>query len=255
MDLKNQRITLTTLGSGQNGSIWSEHPVTSKSWKVELSYTAYKGTDALIADGIALWYAPPISKSTFRGQHEIYGGPSTSFTGLMIAVDVYYQPSSYTLSRTNDQSAIIVVNNDYARKYDWDTEGHNIVSGRCLVRNQERRDPNKIETLTVEYANESLKVYHTNEEASPCVVLNSLKLPAGYHFGISASTGGTQGAFQLRSFKLYESRAKLDLSQYSLQEVLQAVSELMNREAKKAQQGSSDDSSAIDIDNGSDEKI
>lgn len=254
--MNNDRITLTELHSGQVGSIWSNHPINSKSWKAELSYTAHKGSDALIADGIALWYAPPISKSTFEGRHEIYGGPNPTFSGLMIAVDVYYQPSSYTLSRSNDQSAIIVVNNKSPRKYDWDTEGHEIMSGRCLVRNQERSDPNKIETLTVEYVNETLKVYHTNEASKPCVTVNNLELPEGYHFGVSASSGGTHGVFQVRSFKLYEYETPEngDLSQYSLNELLARVTELMNRKTQQSQNVRSSTSARRIVEN-SDEKF
>lgn len=123
----------------------------------------------------------------------------------MIAVDVYYQNGQVNaLSRTNDQSAIIVVYNEKPRKYNWWSEGFEIMSGRCLVRNQVRNKLNKVETLTVEYVKETLKVYHTNEPSNTCVTVNNLKLPVGYQFGISAASGLHKGPFQVRSFNFYD---------------------------------------------------
>lgn len=189
----------------QKGSIWSKHSPSTAYWKVKLNYSAH-GDGEEIADGLAFWFVPPITHWDYKPHHESYGGPGPTFKGLMIAVDVHKQYDDRVLARTNEhQSAVLVVYNEVPRVYDWDTEGHDILSGRCLVTDQHKESELQ-QILIVEYVNKKLNVYHTSDGKGPqlCVTVNSLAIPSGYNFGISAGTGGIDGTFDVHSFELYE---------------------------------------------------
>lgn len=173
-----------------------------------------------MADGIVLWYTP-INESNFNftTYQRSFGGPHPNFTGLMIAVDIYKQPDVYTynftynhirrvLRRSHTESAIIVAYNNASetRMYNWDTEGYEVMLGRCVVEDQKRvMSAHDSEKLVVIYKNATLYVYHTSKYGilQPCVSYN-MTLPKGYNFGVSASSGEVPGYFSINSLKLYE---------------------------------------------------
>lgn len=204
---KPDSIVLTPHESSKWGSIWNQHPTKSNSWKAVLRYSVF-GKFQPIADGIAFWLLPVNSQWTYAANHHVYGGPNRDFTGLLIAIDNYQLPSNLTLNRTSDESAVIVVYNKEARHYNWITEGQDIMSGRCLVRNRYRNTTNTFAKLAVEYVDEELKVYHTNgtEKLQLCVAIRSIQIPTGYLLGISAGNGLFIGAFEVQSFMYYEDK-------------------------------------------------
>lgn len=131
--------------------------------------------------------------------HEAYGGPSKNFKGLLIAIDTFKYKS-----RPNDESEIIVLYNEDTHTYDWDSEQFSSsLLGKRVVKNQKRKDVDRIETLTAEYVTGALKVCHSTDRDDQCDSYR-VKLPSDYTFGISATTGDNFGSFQVRSFKLYE---------------------------------------------------
>lgn len=209
---KNDSIVLTPREKSKWGSIWSRIPTSSNSWKLVLNYSAYNfGSLSDIADGLALWYLPTSSQLRYEPSHHTYGGPggpNRNFTGLMIAIDNHKFPSNYSLNRTSDQAAIIVVYNEVPRLYDWIHEGFDIAAGRCLVQNRYRNTSNTFSKLAVEYVDEVLNVYHTNEsqELELCVTVRDLKMPSGYLLGISAGNGGIVGAYEVHSFMFYDDK-------------------------------------------------
>lgn len=196
-------IMLTNRTEDEKGSIWNKYSSFSTSWKIELNYRAEFDSDfeqlfPKFADGIAFWYVPPITDWNFETYYNSYGGSNPEFVGLMIAIDDYQLLGSNT-------SAVVVVYNEVARWYNWNTEGHDIRSGRCLMQHGHGVDPDSDE-LVIEYVNKTLNVYHTSNGShlELCVSVDNLSLPAEYSFGISASTGGIKGHFSVKSFKFYD---------------------------------------------------
>uniref|UniRef100_A0A336MP84 CSON002029 protein n=1 Tax=Culicoides sonorensis TaxID=179676 RepID=A0A336MP84_CULSO len=190
------RIILTPKQPSKWGAIWNLIPTPPNiSWKAMLQYTAYNSKKE-IADGIAFWLLQPGSLN-FEPAHRRYGG-NTNFTGLMIAIDSYKSPSNYSLKCNEDQATIIVVYNEHPR--------NDIKSGRCLVKNRYRNTTKIISNLVVEYADDVLKVYHTNgtQALELCTTIKNLKIPSGYLIGLSASNGGYVGAYEVHSFKFYD---------------------------------------------------
>uniref|UniRef100_A0A336MIG8 CSON002029 protein n=1 Tax=Culicoides sonorensis TaxID=179676 RepID=A0A336MIG8_CULSO len=221
------RVILTPRRPSKWGGIWNLIPTPPDiSWKAMLQYTAYNDNTE-IADGIAFWLLPPGSLN-YEPAHVRYGGPNTNFTGLMIAIDSYKFPSNYSLNRTTDQAAIIVVYNEKSRHFDWVSEGHDIFSGRCLVKNRYQNKTKIISKLVVEYADAELKIYHTNgtNELEFCTTVKNLKIPSGYLIGLSAGNGDIVGAYEVHSFKFYEDKNDPD-SQRKLLTYLYIVSGLL----------------------------
>lgn len=204
---KNDSIILTPRQPGKWGSIWNRIKTTTNSWKIVLKYSAYND-QVQIADGIAFWYVPESSQWTYQATHHAYGGPSRNFTGLMIVMDNYKLPSNLSLTRTKSQAALVVVHNENPRFYDWVNEGYDTMVGRCLVNNRYRNTTNTLATLAVEYVDEVLKVYHTNESEvlELCVEAHGLKIPSGYIIGISAGNGLIIGAYKIHSLMYYDDK-------------------------------------------------
>uniref|UniRef100_A0A336MVU1 CSON002030 protein n=1 Tax=Culicoides sonorensis TaxID=179676 RepID=A0A336MVU1_CULSO len=191
------QIILTPLQRSTSGAVWNMIPTPpTPSWKTVLQYTAYNDFMAEIADGIAFWLLQPGSLN-HEPVHHKYGGPDTDFTCLMIAIDSYKSPSDHSLNRNEDEAAIIVVYNEEPRHYDWDSEGYEIMSGRCLVQNRYRISTQIISELVVEYADDELEL---------CTTVKNLTLPSGYLIGLSASTGGHFAAYEVHSFRFYEDK-------------------------------------------------
>lgn len=200
-------IALTELATCSRRSVWNKIPNLFNSWKVELKYTVFNPSkNQEVADGLALWYLPPSVQHTYESSQFSYGGPSGNFTGLLIAIDPYTPPkNNITLQRDNSESAIIVVYNDFPRMYNWTTEGHDIMSGQCLVTNRYNGSVDTISTLEVLFNGNDLSIYHSFGYQSKkfCLEVKNLKLPLGYNFGVSAATGGFKALFEIYHFKFY----------------------------------------------------
>lgn len=201
----NKTISLTGATTCSRSSIWNKVLNTATSWKLELKYTAFNPTGEFVADGLALWYMPISVEETYQSKQFAYGGPFTNFTGLLIAIDTFKQKNGQTLPRTAQQSSVIVVHNKIPRVYDWETEGHAIKSGRCLVTNRYYGTDKTVSTVALEYVDNVLRVYHTNNSnvLEWCLTVRGINLPLGYSFGISAASGGYSGQFEVRHFKFH----------------------------------------------------
>lgn len=211
-----QTIALTEKATCSRRSVWNTIPTFETSWKIELKYTTHSST-RFMADGIALWYLPPNVQHTYESSQTTYGGPAGEFTGLLIAIDNYQNTKKpKNLDRNFEQSAIIAVFNETPKKYDFETEGYDIMSGRCLVRNRYFGRIDTISTLTLEYDSNVLSIFHTNYtgDFQFCLRINNLTLPLGYNFGISAATGGFYSIFELITLNMH---AKTDHIKYAFQ--------------------------------------
>lgn len=168
-------------------------------------YTSYSSNEE-IADGMAFWFVPSLPCNT--GWHDSYGGPGPKFTGLMIGIDTYHAnfAQKEALSRSIEESVITVVNNEKPTAYNISSEGHEIMLGRCVVQNRYRKTQETISTFKVQYKGNELSIYHKQgpKPFELCTQIQKMKFPIIGHLGVSATTGGHVGAFEIISLKYYE---------------------------------------------------
>uniref|UniRef100_A0A336LGK4 CSON009210 protein n=1 Tax=Culicoides sonorensis TaxID=179676 RepID=A0A336LGK4_CULSO len=200
-------IPLTEPSTCSRKSVWSKLPNLAESWKLELDYISYnENENAPNADGMALWYLPPSFQDNYDSHQLTYGGPTGAFTGLLVVIDPYQGVGDRLIERNKDQSVVAVIYNEFPRTYNFRNEGVDEKLGGCLVTNRYNNRTETISTLALEYADNKLRVYHSNGSRllETCDTVD-VKLPLGYNFGVSAANGGIPGVFELISFKFYPS--------------------------------------------------
>merc|ERR1712181_107466 len=88
--------------------------------------------------------------------------------------------------------------------YDHDKDGSLTMIGGCEVK---FRNFNHETWLAVRYEDDRLTVSHDldNKRAwTPCFTISNVKLPTGYYFGVSATTGDLSDAHDIIGIKTYE---------------------------------------------------
>uniref|UniRef100_A0A182Q5B6 L-type lectin-like domain-containing protein n=1 Tax=Anopheles farauti TaxID=69004 RepID=A0A182Q5B6_9DIPT len=194
----NSYVRLTPDLQSKNGAIWNHVPCTSINWEMQVNFKVHgKGKD-LYGDGFALWYARD------RLQTGPVFGSKDNFMGLAIILDTY---SNHNGPHNHHHPYISAMVNNGSLSYDHDRDGtHTQVAGcEAKFRNVEFDTQ-----LSIRYENDVLTVFTDLENKATwkeCFRVEGIKLPTGYYFGASATTGDLSDNHDIISMKFYELEA------------------------------------------------
>ena len=152
-------------------------------------------TKDLFGDGFAFWYVRD------RMESGPVFGSKDHFSGLAIMEDTY--SNHLSPSKHNHPYLSAMINNG-SLTYDHDKDGSLTMIGGCEVK---FRNMNHETWFTVRYEDDKLTVSHDldNKRAwKECFAINNVKLPTGYYFGVTATTGDLSDAHDIIGIKTYE---------------------------------------------------
>lgn len=173
-------------------------PCTSINWELQVNFKVHgKGKD-LYGDGFALWY------SRDRLQTGPVFGSKDNFMGLAIILDTY---SNHNGPHNHQHPYISAMVNNGSLSYDHDRDGtHTQIAGcEAKFRNVEFDTQ-----INIRYENDVLTVFTDLENKATwkeCFRVEGVKLPTGYYFGASATTGDLSDNHDIISIKFFELEA------------------------------------------------
>jgi len=188
-------IRLTPDQRSKQGALWNKLPCKVRNWEVQLQFKVTGTTKDLFGDGFAFWYARE------RMVEGPVFGSKDHFSGLAIIADTY---SNHNGPHNHQHPYISAMVNNGSLTYDHDRDGTHTMLGGCEVK---FRNMQHETWIAIRYENDRLTVSHdlANKRAwAPCVSIEGVKLPTGYYFGISATTGDLSDNHDIVSIKTYE---------------------------------------------------
>jgi len=188
-------IRLTPDQRSKQGALWNNIPMKVRNWEVQVSFKVTGTTKDLFGDGFAFWYA-----RDRMVQGPVFGSKDY-FSGLAIIADTY---SNHNGPHNHQHPYLSAMVNNGSLSYDHDRDGTNTMIGGCEVK---FRNLNHETWFAIRYENDRLTVSHdlANKRAwAPCFTVDGVKLPTGYYFGVSATTGDLSDAHDVLGFKTYE---------------------------------------------------
>jgi mannose-binding lectin 1 len=179
-DLFSDRIILTPPYPGnKRGAIWSEDALHhTGDWTAELQFRV-SGMERG-GGNLQIWYTRESQKND--QPHSLYTAPK--FDGLVLVVDQYEGRGGSVRGFLNDGSVDIKAN------HDPDT----LAFGQC---NFAYRNLGKASSIKLHHAN---GVFEVTVDGRQCFSTDKVKLPEGYHFGISASSAENPDSFEIFKF-------------------------------------------------------
>ena len=149
----------------------------------------------LFGDGFAFWYV--------RDRMEMgpVFGSKDHFSGLAIMADTYSNHLSPS-KHTHPYLSAMVNNGSLA--YDHDKDGSLTMIGGCEAK---FRNLQHETWLSVRYEDDKLTVSHDLENKrawKQCLSIPNVRLPTGYYFGLTATTGDLIDAHDILGIKTYE---------------------------------------------------
>ncbi|XP_058450946.1 vesicular integral-membrane protein VIP36 isoform X2 [Malaya genurostris] len=191
----NSYIRLTPDLQSKSAAIWNQIPCTSINWEVHIAFKVHgKGKD-LYGDGMAIWYAKD------RLQTGPVFGSRDLFQGLAIILDTY---SNHNGPHNHQHPYISAMVNNGTLSYDHDRDGTHTQLAGCEAK---FRNVDYDTFVSIRYENDVLTVSTDLENKNTwkqCFQVNGVKLPTGYHFGVSATTGDLSDNHDLLSIKFFE---------------------------------------------------
>jgi len=188
-------IRLTPDQRSKQGALWNKIPCKVRNWEVQVSFKVTGTTKDLFGDGFAFWYT-----KERMVQGDVFGSKD-HFSGLAIIADTY---SNHNGPHNHQHPYLSAMVNNGSLSYDHDRDGTHTMLGGCEVK---FRNLNHETWYAVRYENDRLTVSHdlANKRAwAPCFSIDGVKLPTGYFFGMSATTGDLSDAHDVVSIKTYE---------------------------------------------------
>ncbi|XP_076635310.1 lectin, mannose binding protein ergic53 [Colletes latitarsis] len=215
----------------QKGAIWVKQPITFDWWAVELIFRV-TGRGRIGADGLAFWYTS--TKGAYNGT--VFGS-SDQWNGLGIFFD------SFDNDNNHNNPYIMAVLNDGTKTFDHTNDGTTQLSAGCLrdFRNKPFATRAKIEyyrnVLTVLFHN---GMTNNEQDYGICFQVESVYLPKGGYFGVSAATGGLADDHDVSHFlthSLYPpGQLRPDEQKISLEEQQKLSQEFLDYQKKLEQQ-------------------
>ena len=188
-------IRLTPDQRSKQGALWNKIPCRVRNWEVQISFKVTGSTKELFGDGFAFWYTKE------RMENGPVFGSKDHFSGLAIIGDTYSNHNAHNHHQHPYLSAMV---NNGSISYDHDRDGTHTMLGGCTL---QFRNMNHETWIAIRYENDKLTVSHDlhNKRAwAPCFSVDGVKLPTGYYFGMSATTGDLSDAHDVISIKTYE---------------------------------------------------
>jgi len=188
-------IRLTPDQRSKQGALWNKIPCKSKNWEMQVQFKVSGTTKDLFGDGFAIWYAKD------RMTNGPVFGSKDFFSGLVIIADTY---SNHNGQHNHNHPYVSAMINNGSLSYDHDRDGTHTMLGGCEVK---FRNFNHETWLAIRYENNKLTVSHdlSNKRAwESCFSIDGVKLPTGYFFGVSATTGDLSDNHDVIAIKTYE---------------------------------------------------
>jgi len=188
-------IRITPDQRSKQGALWNKVPMKVRNWEVQVNFKVTGTTKDLFGDGFAFWYA-----RDRMVQGPVFGSKD-HFSGLAIIADTYSNHNGPNNHQLPYLSAMV---NNGSLSYDHDKDGTQTMIGGCEVK---FRNLNHETWYAVRYENDVLTVSHdlNNKRAwAPCFSIEGVKLPTGFYFGVSATTGDLSDAHDILGIKTYE---------------------------------------------------
>lgn len=188
-------IRLTPDQRSKQGALWNKIPCKVRNWEIQVSFKVSGTTKDLFGDGFAFWYT-----KERMVQGDVFGSKD-HFSGLAIIADTY---SNHNGPHNHQHPYLSAMVNNASLSYDHDRDGTHTMLGGCEVKF--RNLPHET-WFAIRYENDKLTVSHdlANKRAwAPCFSIDGVKLPTGYFFGMSATTGDLSDAHDVVSIKTYE---------------------------------------------------
>lgn len=188
-------IRLTPDQRSKQGALWNKIPCKVRNWEIQVSFKVSGTTKDLFGDGFAFWYT-----KERMVQGDVFGSKD-HFSGLAIIADTY---SNHNGPHNHQHPYLSAMVNNASLSYDHDRDGTHTMLGGCEVKF--RNLPHET-WFAIRYENDRLTVSHdlANKRAwAPCFSIDGVKLPTGYFFGMSATTGDLSDAHDVVSIKTYE---------------------------------------------------
>ncbi|CAK9807552.1 Vesicular integral-membrane protein VIP36 [Anthophora quadrimaculata] len=191
----NNYVRLTPDLQSKQGAIWNSVPCHVRNWELQVHFKVHgKGRD-LFGDGFVIWYAKERMKTG-----PVFGNQDY-FQGLAIILDTY---SNHNGPHNHQHPYISAMVNNGSLHYDHDRDGtHTQIAGcEANFRNIEHdthiavRYERDVLTVSTDFANKAAW--------KECFVVTGIRLPTGYYFGISATTGDLSDNHDILSIRLFE---------------------------------------------------
>lgn len=188
-------IRLTPDQRSKQGAIWNKVPCRVRNWEIQIQFKVTGTTKDLFGDGFAIWYAKD------RMENGPVFGSKDFFSGLAIIADTY---SNHNGPHNHNHPYVSAMINNGSLHYDHDRDGTHTMLGGCEMKF--RNLPHET-WMAIRYENDKLTVSHDiqNKRAwAPCFSIDGVKLPTGYYFGMSATTGDLSDNHDIISIRTYE---------------------------------------------------
>ncbi|KAG7189988.1 hypothetical protein KM043_006146 [Ampulex compressa] len=188
-------VRLTPDLQSKQGVLWNSVPCNVRNWELQVHFKVHgKGKD-LFGDGFVIWYA----KERMR-LGPVFGNIDF-FQGLAIILDTY---SNHNGRHNHQHPYVSAMVNNGSLHYDHDRDGtHTQLAGcEAKFRNLEHdthiavRYERDILTVSMDIANKAAW--------DECFSVKDIKLPTGYYFGITATTGDLSDNHDVLSIRLFE---------------------------------------------------
>ena len=194
---KESVLRLTEDAQHTRGWLWSSVPADlGDAWEVDLKFRVHGRGEKFFGDGLAFWYA----KDT--GVPGSIHGNQDRWTGLGVFFDTY----------DNDDKR-------HAHKHPF---AHPVANDGSLTYLQALEDPrhsvgchaefrdrfvdtrDNLARITYVRGTLSMRIQLRQGEWQECFTTSGLELPAGYHFGVTASTGDLSDAHDVVSIEVFK---------------------------------------------------
>ncbi|XP_071792682.1 vesicular integral-membrane protein VIP36-like isoform X1 [Asterias amurensis] len=193
--ITNNYIRLTPDKQSRQGAIWNKVPNRSPNWELHIHFHVHGQGKSLFGDGFAVWYTKD------KMQSGPVFGSKDFHTGLGVYFDTY---SNHNGPHNHPHPYISAQINNGTLHYDHDRDGtHTEVAGcHAPFRNRDHETH-----VAVRYMRGRLEIMTDIDDKSEwksCLDVQGVKLPTGYYFGLSATTGQLADNHDIISVKTYE---------------------------------------------------
>ena len=157
-------------------------------------------------------------------------GSKDFFSGLAIIGDTYSNHNAHNNHQHPYLSAMV---NNGSVSYDHERDGKGTMLGGCEVKFRNMQ----YETwIAIRYENDKLTISHDlhNKRAwAPCFSMEGVKLPTGYYFGMSATTGDLSDAHDVISIRTYELDTVPGVSKEERPDIQPEAEQFVSKQEKK----------------------
>ncbi|XP_035207421.1 vesicular integral-membrane protein VIP36-like, partial [Stegodyphus dumicola] len=193
--ITNHYIRLTPDLQSRRGAIWNNVPCNVKNWELQVHFKIYGKGKELYGDGMALWYTKqPLTSGPVFGSVDY-------FNGLGIFLDTYANQNGH---HNHGHPYISAMVNNGTLHYDHDRDGTHTELAGCDAK---FRNSDHDTHISVRYEKDVLTVSTDIEGKNAwreCFSVKGVRLPTGYYFGASATTGDLSDNHDIISIRLFE---------------------------------------------------